>query len=160
VIDAEKAIPWVERRKKLPLAESQKEAVRVALVSRVRVITGGTGVGKTTIVNSILKILLAKTIQIALCAPTAPRLRIRQMCGALRWISAASNGPAFEFSISQPSSAESRIEQRVDGGLQVLDVAAHSAVPIFRPTAGRLEMSWPRREGIEFAIIFGGADRI
>jgi GTPase SAR1 family protein len=34
------------------------------------VITGGPGVGKTTLVNSILKILLAKTIAIALCAPT------------------------------------------------------------------------------------------
>jgi exodeoxyribonuclease V alpha subunit len=32
--------------------------------------TGGPGVGKTTIVNSILKILLAKTVQIGLCAPT------------------------------------------------------------------------------------------
>jgi exodeoxyribonuclease V alpha subunit len=34
------------------------------------VITGGPGVGKTTLVNSIMKILLAKTIAIALCAPT------------------------------------------------------------------------------------------
>jgi exodeoxyribonuclease V alpha subunit len=69
-IDADKAIPWVERRTKLALADSQREAVRVALVSKVLVITGGPGVGKTTLVNSILKILLAKTIAIALCAPT------------------------------------------------------------------------------------------
>jgi exodeoxyribonuclease V alpha subunit len=52
------------------LAESQIEAVRVALASKVMVITGGPGVGKTTLVNSILKILLAKTVAIALCAPT------------------------------------------------------------------------------------------
>jgi exodeoxyribonuclease V alpha subunit len=65
-----KAIPWVEQRTKLALADSQIEAVRVALVSKVLVITGGPGVGKTTLVNSILKILLAKTIAIALCAPT------------------------------------------------------------------------------------------
>jgi len=69
-IDADKAIPWVERRTKLALADSQREAVRVALVSKVLVITGGPGVGKTTLVNSILKILLAKTMEIALCAPT------------------------------------------------------------------------------------------
>ena len=69
-IDANKAIPWVEKRTGLTLAESQKEAVRVALGSKVLVITGGPGVGKTTLVNSILKILLAKTIAIALCAPT------------------------------------------------------------------------------------------
>jgi exodeoxyribonuclease V alpha subunit len=70
LIDADKAIPWVEKRTKLVLAESQIEAVRVALASKVLVITGGPGVGKTTLVNSILKILLAKTVAIALCAPT------------------------------------------------------------------------------------------
>jgi exodeoxyribonuclease V alpha subunit len=36
----------------------------------VLVITGGPGVGKTTLVNSILKILLAKNVSIDLCAPT------------------------------------------------------------------------------------------
>src|SRR5215472_16088174 len=65
-----KAIPWVEQRTKLLLAESQKDAIRVALVSNVLVITGGPGVGKTTLVNSLLKILLAKAVGIALCAPT------------------------------------------------------------------------------------------
>ena len=69
-IDAGKAIPWVEQRTQLALAESQIEAVRIALGSKVMVITGGPGVGKTTLVNSILKILLAKTVTIALCAPT------------------------------------------------------------------------------------------
>jgi exodeoxyribonuclease V alpha subunit len=52
------------------LAASQIEAVRVALASKVLVITGGPGVGKTTLVNSVLKILLAKAVAIALCAPT------------------------------------------------------------------------------------------
>jgi exodeoxyribonuclease V alpha subunit len=70
LIDADKAIPWVEKQTQLALAESQIEAVRVALGSKVLVITGGPGVGKTTLVNSILKILLAKTVAIALCAPT------------------------------------------------------------------------------------------
>src|SRR5215471_493830 len=70
LIDADKAIPWVESRTKMALAESQKEAIRVALASKVLVITGGPGVGKTTLVNSLLKILLAKAVVIALCAPT------------------------------------------------------------------------------------------
>src|SRR6202023_1904176 len=51
-IDVDKAIPWVEQRTKLALADSQKAALRVALVSNVTVITGGPGVGKTTLVNS------------------------------------------------------------------------------------------------------------
>jgi exodeoxyribonuclease V alpha subunit len=69
-IDAEKAIPWVEARTGLSLAESQKTAIRVALQSKVMVITGGPGVGKTTLVNSILRILAAKNASLLLCAPT------------------------------------------------------------------------------------------
>ena len=70
VIDVDKAIPWVEQRTKLALADSQKAALRVALFSNVTVITGGPGVGKTTLINSLLKILIAKAVSIALCAPT------------------------------------------------------------------------------------------
>jgi exodeoxyribonuclease V alpha subunit len=69
-IDAAKAVPWVEARTGLTLAESQLAAVRLALRSKVLVITGGPGVGKTTLVNSILRILTAKGVEVALCAPT------------------------------------------------------------------------------------------
>jgi exodeoxyribonuclease V alpha subunit len=69
-IDADKAVPWIEQRVGLTLAESQKVAVRLALASKVLVITGGPGVGKTTIVNSILRILAAKGVRLQLCAPT------------------------------------------------------------------------------------------
>ena len=69
-IDADKALPWIEARTALTLAASQDEAIRLALRSKVLVITGGPGVGKTTIVNSILRILSAKGAEILLCAPT------------------------------------------------------------------------------------------
>jgi len=69
-IDPEKAIPWVARRTGLALADSQTQALRTALLSKVLVITGGPGVGKTTLVNSLLKILIAKGTAVALCAPT------------------------------------------------------------------------------------------
>ena len=69
-IDADKAIPWVEQRAGLSLAESQKQALRTALSSKVTVITGGPGVGKTTLINAILKILTAKNVSVSLCAPT------------------------------------------------------------------------------------------
>ena len=54
----------------MSLAESQVAAIRLALISKVLVITGGPGVGKTTIVNSILRILAAKGVNLLLCAPT------------------------------------------------------------------------------------------
>jgi exodeoxyribonuclease V alpha subunit len=69
-IDADKAIPWVEQRTGLTLADSQKTAIRLALTSKVVVITGGPGVGKTTLVNAILRILAAKAATLLLCAPT------------------------------------------------------------------------------------------
>ena len=69
-IDPDKALPWIEQKTGLSLAESQSEAIRLALMAKVLVITGGPGVGKTTIVNSILRILLAKKVNLLLCAPT------------------------------------------------------------------------------------------
>ena len=69
-IDPAKALPWIEQKTDLSLAESQVAAVRLALVSKVLIITGGPGVGKTTIVKSILRILSAKGVNLLLCAPT------------------------------------------------------------------------------------------
>src|SRR5512134_3089298 len=69
-IDAAKAIPWVESKAVINLAVNQREAVRLALTTKVLVITGGPGVGKTTLVNAILKILSVKGVRIALAAPT------------------------------------------------------------------------------------------
>src|SRR6202158_2944977 len=54
-IDPDNALPWIEQKTGLSLAERQVAAIRLALVSKVLVITGGPGGGKTTIVNSILR---------------------------------------------------------------------------------------------------------
>ncbi len=69
-IDDAKALPWVERKTGLTLAGAQAEAVHCALGSKMTVITGGPGVGKTTIINTILRILAVKNAKILLCAPT------------------------------------------------------------------------------------------
>ena len=39
-------------------------------MAKALVITGGPGVGKTTIVNSILKVVAVKGVRLLLCAPT------------------------------------------------------------------------------------------
>lgn len=70
-IDADKAIDWVQKRLDVALAPGQKkEAVRRALSLRILIITGGPGVGKTTIIRAILAILKAKGVQPLLAAPT------------------------------------------------------------------------------------------
>jgi exodeoxyribonuclease V alpha subunit len=69
-INFEKAVTWVEKQTGKTLAPSQREALKAVLTSRVSIITGGPGVGKTTLVNSILLILGAKKVKCLLCAPT------------------------------------------------------------------------------------------
>ena len=69
-IDATVAIPWAEKQLGIRLAESQKQALETMLRSKVSAITGGPGVGKTTLVRAVLAILMAKGVKVALCAPT------------------------------------------------------------------------------------------
>ena len=69
-IDAAKAIPWVERRTGLQLAASQCEAVRIALCQQGAGDHRGPRRGQDHLVNSILKILIAKQVRVVLCAPT------------------------------------------------------------------------------------------
>ena len=69
-IKAEKAIPWVEKKVELELADSQVQAIETVLDAKLAIITGGPGVGKTTIVNAFLKIIQTKGLRVGLCAPT------------------------------------------------------------------------------------------
>ncbi len=69
-IDIDKAILWVESKLSITLAQKQKEAIKQAINSKVLVITGGPGTGKTTLVKSIITILNAKLVKIKLAAPT------------------------------------------------------------------------------------------
>ncbi len=69
-INVDKAIEWSEARMGFTLAPAQKAAVAGALTNKVSVITGGPGVGKTTLIRSIIHILQAKKVAICLCAPT------------------------------------------------------------------------------------------
>jgi exodeoxyribonuclease V alpha subunit len=69
-IDVEKATTWVERRLSIQLAAAQREAVRQACQRKILIITGGPGVGKTTLVRSVLEIFSAKDMKCVLAAPT------------------------------------------------------------------------------------------
>jgi len=68
--DTTEILPIVEEQLNIKLAKSQKLAISKALESKLMVITGGPGTGKTTLVNALLKTLAAKKLNIKLCAPT------------------------------------------------------------------------------------------
>jgi len=69
-IDHEKAVAWVESRMGIELAPTQREAIEAALRQKVLVITGGPGVGKTTIVRGIIEVFASRNQRIGLAAPT------------------------------------------------------------------------------------------
>ena len=127
-IDVERALPWVERRTGLVLADNQREAVRLALRSKVLVITGGPGVGKTTLVNSILTVLRAKGVEVALCAPTGRAAkRLSESTGlegrtVHRLLEADPKSGGFKRGEEQP----------LDCDLLVIDEASMVDVPLMR----------------------------
>ncbi|WP_082145765.1 SF1B family DNA helicase RecD2 [Microvirga massiliensis] len=69
-IDLDKTLPWVEGKTGKTLSPSQREAVRLVLTSKVSVMSGGPGVGKTSTLDTILRILVAKGVRVLLAAPT------------------------------------------------------------------------------------------
>ena len=69
-LDWEAAFAWLDQRLPHPLADRQRDAVRLALTQKLCVITGGPGTGKTTTVRAILELLAAKGGSVRLAAPT------------------------------------------------------------------------------------------
>ena len=57
----------------LELAAAQRDAIAQAARSKVLVVTGGPGVGKTTIVRGILEIFAGRGLRCGLCARPAGR---------------------------------------------------------------------------------------
>ena len=69
-IDAARALPWVEARTGRTLSPSQGAAIAAILAAKLCVLTGGPGVGKTSTLDSLLRILTAKNVRVLLAAPT------------------------------------------------------------------------------------------
>ena len=68
--EAEWAIDAYEAESDIHLAAEQRSAVVTALMSGCMVLTGGPGTGKTTTINTIIKLLEDLKLSIALAAPT------------------------------------------------------------------------------------------
>ena len=69
-IDVGRAVTWYENQEQIQLAQEQRQALERALTTKVLVITGGPGTGKTTLVRGIVSILAKKKLRIELAAPT------------------------------------------------------------------------------------------
>jgi exodeoxyribonuclease V alpha subunit len=69
-VDWERALTWLRTRTGNELAAEQEEAVRLALTTKVAVLTGGPGCGKSFTVRSIVELARAKRAKVVLVAPT------------------------------------------------------------------------------------------
>lgn len=69
-IDADKAIEWWQERAGFSLAAMQRRALENSLREKFSIITGGPGVGKTTIVKALVEIYSSRRLRVVLAAPT------------------------------------------------------------------------------------------
>ncbi|MFE7132361.1 ATP-dependent RecD-like DNA helicase [Streptomyces sp. NPDC057638] len=79
----DKALAWLADRTGAELAPEQEAAVRLALTSRVAVLTGGPGCGKSFTVRSVVELARAKKAKVVLAAPTGRAAkRLSELTGA------------------------------------------------------------------------------
>ena len=69
-IDIDEEIKYVEEENSIKLAKNQSLAVKEAIENGVVIITGGPGTGKTTTINTIIKIFENNKKEVILAAPT------------------------------------------------------------------------------------------
>lgn len=147
--DIEQAIPWVESRTNMLLSSSQKQAVRKALSSKVCIITGGPGVGKTTLINSILRILRHRHVRVQLCAPTG---RAAKRLSESTGLEAKTIHRTLEFD-AQSFGFKRNEENPLDTDLLVLDEASMVDISL----ASQLLAAIPNHAG---CLIVGDIDQL
>ncbi|MCX7714159.1 MAG: ATP-dependent RecD-like DNA helicase [Clostridia bacterium] len=112
--EASNAIKMVEEESSIILAPEQKDAVFCAMKSAVMILTGGPGTGKTTTINTIIKLMKKLSLSVALAAPTGRAAkRMTEMTGLeaktihrLLKISFGQNEQIFEHDESNPLDAD------------------------------------------------------
>ncbi len=69
-INAEKAVMWAQKNMHLTFSPMQVKALQSAMLEKACIITGGPGVGKTTIIKALVDVFKARKLIIHLAAPT------------------------------------------------------------------------------------------
>jgi exodeoxyribonuclease V alpha subunit len=145
----DEAIAIFERKRNLELAPAQRQAVWAAASHKVVAITGGPGVGKTTIVRALLHLFERSRFAVRLCAPTG---RAAKRMSETTGHEATTIHRLLEF---EPRSAlfQRNAQRRLEGDVVIVDEASMIDIPLAAallqaiPTKGRL-------------VIVGDADQL
>ena len=123
---AGRAVQSFERNARLELAPEQRRAVEEAAQRQVLVITGGPGVGKTTIVRAILSVLVDAGVEVRLAAPTGRAAkRLAEATGA----TATTLHRLLDFEPKTASFKRDRARP-VEGGAVIVDEASMLDLPM------------------------------
>ena len=125
-LDLDTAVTWYESKKGRDLSPSQRMALGQALAARVFVITGGPGVGKTTLMDALLAIVRAKRVRCLLCAPTG---RAAQRLGEATGLEAKTIHRLLEYGVGGAGFGRNE-EKPLDGDLLVVDECSMVDVPL------------------------------
>lgn len=145
----EAAVTAFESRADVRLAPEQRRAVQAAARHKVMVITGGPGVGKTTIVRAVLSVFFGARLAVRLAAPTGRAAkRLAEATGA----EAVTLHRLLEF---EPRSG--RFQRDADRPLDVEAVIIDEASMVDAPLAAALLEALP--DGARLVIV-GDADQL
>jgi exodeoxyribonuclease V alpha subunit len=148
-IIVDKAIEWAEGRIGFTLAPAQRQAVSGALTHKVSVITGGPGVGKTTLVKAIIQILQAKKVNVQLCAPTG---RAAKRLSETTGLDAKTIHRMLEF---EPGRGKFKFDTKhpLEGDVFIVDESSMLDLPL----AGALVNALPRHAAL---VLVGDVDQL
>lgn len=146
-VDAAAAADWYETKTGRALSDSQRRALAAALTARVFILTGGPGVGKTTLLDAILAVARAKGLRPVLTAPTG---RAAQRLGEATGLKAKTLHRLLEWDATGFARNESR---PLEGDLVVVDECSMVDLPLMHA----LLRAWPKGAGL---LLVGDVDQL